>query len=362
MSPPKPKSSLLRITPYKGGSSKVAGLSDVVKLSSNESAIGPSPKAMEAFQSAAQKLHRYPDGGADALRTAIARHHGLDPARIVCGNGSDEILTLLVQAYAGPGDEVLYSRHGFLVYAIAAMAMGADPVAVEEENYATSVDALLAGVTARTKIVFVANPNNPTGSYLPRAEIKRLRDGLPPHVLLVLDAAYAEYVARNDYSAGAEWVDAHDNVVMTRTFSKIYGLAGLRVGWGYMPATVADALNRIRGPFNVNLAAQAAAIAALEDKEWVARARALNDEWLPKMTDGIRALGLKVLPSVGNFILIEFPEGAKNADAADAFLQSRGLILRQVKAYGLGNFLRLTIGQPQENERVLAALGDFMKA
>lgn len=359
---PQPKESLLRIAPYKGGESALPGVETVHKLSSNESPLGPSPEAVAAFQAAAKALHRYPDGAAKDLRTALARHYGLDETRILCGNGSDELLTLLVHAYCGSGDEVLYSRHGFLIYPIAAMACGAEPVIAEEENYATSVDSLLSKVTPRTKIVFLANPNNPTGSYLSASEVKRLHAGLRPDILLVIDAAYAEYVSRDDYTPGVELVEAHDNVVMTRTFSKIFGLAGLRVGWTYAPTGVVDAINRIRGPFNLNSPAQAAAIAALEDKVWTAAARAHNDEWLPKLERAITALGLKVLPSVGNFLLIHFPKGVKNAEAADQFLRARGLILRQVKAYHLPDYLRLTVGRADENKKVIAALDDFTKA
>ncbi|MGE0660362.1 MAG: histidinol-phosphate transaminase, partial [Reyranellaceae bacterium] len=265
MSTLKPRPGILDIAPYVGGKDSIPGFEKPTKLSSNEGALGPSPKAMEAYRKAAAELHRYPEGGSTDLRAAIGRHYGLDPARIVCGAGSDELLNLLVRAYLGPGEELLYSAHGFLMYAINAKGVGATPVAAPEKDLRGDVDAMLAKVTPRTRIVCVANPNNPTGSYLTREELKKLHDGLPANVLLVIDAAYAEYVSRNDYSAGLELVDAADNVVMTRTFSKIYGLGGLRLGWMYASETVTDTINRLRQPFNVNLAAQAAGIAALED-------------------------------------------------------------------------------------------------
>jgi histidinol-phosphate aminotransferase len=359
---PQPQSGILGITPYKGGESAVQGIADVRKLSSNESPLGPSPKAQAAFAALAKELHRYPDGASDALRTAIGRHHGLDPDRIVCGNGSDELIGLLTAAFAGPGDEVLYSRHGFLMYPIAAMAHGATPVVAAEKDLTADVDALLAKVTTKTKIVFLANPNNPTGTYLSTREVKRLRDGLPAHVLLVIDAAYAEYVTRNDYSAGAELVDSGDNTVMTRTFNKIYGLAALRIGWLYAPANITDIVNRTRGPFNVNAAAQAAAVAALADIAHIDAARTHNDIWLPKLIDGARTLGLGATQSVGNFVLIRFGAAPKDAAAADRFLRSRGLILRAMAAYGLGDSLRATIGTEEENTRLLAALKDFVAA
>jgi histidinol-phosphate aminotransferase len=359
---PQPQPGILGITPYKGGEGAVPGVADVRKLSSNESPLGPSPKAAAAYASLAKELHRYPDGASDALRQAIAKHHGLDPERIVCGNGSDELIGLITAAFAGPGDEVVYSQHGFLMYPIAAMAHGAKPVVAPEKNLTADVDALIAAVTPKTKIVFLANPNNPTGTYLPAAEVKRLRAGLPPHVLLVIDAAYAEYVTRNDYSAGVDLVDAGDNTVMTRTFSKIYGLAALRIGWMYAPTNIVDIINRTRGPFNVNAAAQVTAVAALADVAHIDAARTHNDIWLPKLTEGIRALGLEVAPSVGNFLLIRFGKAPKDAAAADAFLRGRGLVLRGMAAYGLADCLRLTIGTEEENVRFLAALKDFVQA
>ena len=262
---PAPRPGILDIAPYVAGEAKIVGIERPIRLASNESALGPSAKAIAAYRALADEIHRYPDGSADQLREALGRRHELDPMRIVCGAGSDEIITLLTRAYAGPGDEVLYSEHGFLMYAISARTVGAQPVAARERGLRADVDALLAKAGPRTKVLFLANPNNPTGSYLGKDEVARLHAGLPAGALLVIDAAYAEYVTRNDYDAGAEFVEANGNVVMTRTFSKIYGLAGLRLGWAYCPPAVADVLNRLRNPFNVSHVAQAAGVAALED-------------------------------------------------------------------------------------------------
>jgi histidinol-phosphate aminotransferase len=333
----------------------------VFKLSSNETPLGPSPKAVAAYRAVADHLQDYPDGASTVLREAIGRAFGLDPNRIVCGAGSDDLLNLLADAYLHDGDEAIYTTHGFLVYPIATLGSGAKPIVAPEKNHTADVDAILAKVTGRTKVVFLANPNNPTGTYVPFDEVKRLQKGLPPHVLLVLDAAYAEYVRRNDYEAGIELVATSENVVMCRTFSKIYGLAALRLGWMYGPAHVVDAINRIRGPFNVNSAAMAAGVAAIADTEHVETARVHNDKWLAWLTQEIRKLGLEVTPSIANFVLIHFPERkGKTAEDADAFLTKRGLILRRVKAYHLPNALRMTVGSEEANRLVVAALAEFL--
>mgnify|MGYP001071038767 CR=1 FL=1 len=359
---PAPRAGVLAIEAYVPGKSAAPAGVKLHKLSSNETPLGASPRAIAAFQAAANSLEFYPDGTASALREAIARRYGLDAARIVCGAGSDELLNLITHAYLGPSDEGLYSEHGFLVYKIAILAAGGTPVVAKEKNYTTDVDALLAKVSARTKLVFLANPNNPTGTYIPFEEVKRLHAGLPPHVLLVLDAAYAEYVRRNDYSAGIELVATSDNVVMTRTFSKIHGLANLRVGWAYMPANVADALNRIRGPFNMNGPAIAAGAAAIADQAHMDAAVAHNEHWRDWLSAEIGKLGLSVTPSVGNFILIHFPkEAGRTAREADAFLSARGLILRAVAGYGLPDALRMTVGSEEANRLVVQALRDFLK-
>ena len=355
-----PRPGILDIDPYVGGEAKISGVERPIRLASNESALGPSPKAIAAYRALAGEIHRYPDGGAEELRAALGRRHGLDPARIVCGAGSDELITLLLRCYAGPGDEVLYSRHGFLMYPINAMAVGAVPVAAPERALTSDVDALLARVTERTRIVFIANPNNPTGTYLGAEDIARLHAGLPPGVLLAIDAAYAEFVNRNDYQPGVALVDRAENVVMLRTFSKIYALGGVRLGWAYCPPGIVDALNRVRSPFNVSAPAQAAGVAAVEDVAAFDRARAHNDRWLPWFSDRLAALGIPLTPSVANFVLARFPdEPRKNADAAFAFLQSRGILTRKVGAYGLPQYLRITIGTGEEMRRVAAVLAEF---
>ncbi len=359
---PVPRPGVQAIEAYVPGKAQAGAGVKVHKLSANENPLGASPKALEAFRDAAA-LELYPDGSSTRLRAAIGAAYGLDPARIVCGTGSDELLMLTALAFAGPGDEVLYSQYGFLVYRIAALAAGATPVIAPETDLTSDVDALLAAVTDRTRVVFLANPNNPTGTYLPFDEIKRLQKGLPPHVLLALDAAYAEYVRRNDYEAGIELVATSPNVVMLRTFSKIHGLAALRVGWMYGPAEVIDAINRIRGAFNVSAPGIAAAVAAIEDTAHVERAVAHNEEWLPRLTEQLTALGLAVTPSVTNFLLVHFPQTpGKTAKDADAFLMERGLILRRVDSYGLPGALRLTIGTREANELLVAALAEFMGA
>ncbi|MFG1360329.1 histidinol-phosphate transaminase [Xanthobacter pseudotagetidis] len=358
---PEPRPGVLAIEAYVPGKSHAPGVEKVYKLSSNETPLGPSEKAVAAFVEAARKLQDYPDGTSHVLREAIAKAHGLDPARIICGAGSDEILSLVAHAYVGPGDEVVYSEHGFLVYKIATLAAGGTPVVAKERDLTADVDAMLACVSPRTKVVFLANPNNPTGTYLPFDEVKRLHAGLPPHVLLVLDAAYAEYVRRNDYETGLELALSADNVLMARTFSKIHGLAALRIGWAVGPAHVIDAMNRIRGPFNMNAPALLAGAAAIADAAHVEKAVAHNETWLPWLTAEIEKLGLRVTPSVANFVLIHFPkEAGRTAKEADAFLTKRGLVLRQVAAYGLPDSLRLTIGTEEANRLVVATLADFM--
>jgi histidinol-phosphate aminotransferase len=357
---PAPRPGILDIAPYIGGEAKIPGVPRPIRLASNESALGPSAKAVAAYRALAGEIHRYPDGSAEELRAALGRRHGLDPARIVCGAGSDELITLLLRCYAGPGDEVLHSRHGFLMYPISAMAVGATPVAAPERALTADVDALLARVTERTRIVFIANPNNPTGTYLGAEEMARLHAGLPSSVLLAIDAAYAEFVNRNDYQPGTALVDKAENVVMLRTFSKIYALAGLRLGWAYCPPAVADVLNRVRGPFNVTAAALAAGVAAVEDENALARARAHNDRWLPWFSDRLAKLGIPLTPSVANFVLARFPtEPHKDADAVFAFLQSRGILARKMGAYGLPQYLRITIGTGDEMRTVAAALAEF---
>jgi histidinol-phosphate aminotransferase len=358
---PKPRAGVLDIEPYVPGKSSAPGVAKIFKLSSNETPLGPSPHAIAAYQKVAAHLEDYPDGAATALREAIGRAFGLDPARIVCGAGSDDLLNLLARAYLADGDEAIHTTHGFLVYPIATRGTGAKPVVAPETNFTASVDAILAAVTKKTKIVFLANPNNPTGTYVTFDEVKRLHRSLPPQVLLVLDAAYAEYVRRNDYESGIELVATSDNVVMTRTFSKIHGLAALRLGWMFGPRHVVDAVNRIRGPFNVNTPAIAAGIAAIEDHAHQERAREHNERWLAWLTQEIERLGLTVTPSVANFLLIHFPDTKeRSAKDADAFLTARGLILRQVGGYKLPNALRMSVGSEEANRLVVAALKELL--
>jgi histidinol-phosphate aminotransferase len=356
---PQPRPSILGIDLYVPGKSGPK-TGKTFKLSSNESSIGASPKAVAAFAAAASDLALYPDGGASALREAIAKRHGLKAERIVCGAGSDELLQLLAHAYLAPGDEAIYSQFGFLVYPIAIATNGATAVVAPEQNHVADVGAILTLVSAKTKMVFLANPNNPTGTYLTAEKVKRLHQGLPQHVLLVLDAAYAEFVLANDYDAGVSLVEDHDNVVMTRTFSKIHGLAALRLGWAYCPPAIADVLNRIRGPFNVNLPAVKAGVAAIEDQRFITTAQAHNAKWLSWLAGEIKKLGLGVTSSVGNFLLVHFASADK-AQAADAFLMARGIIVRRVDAYGLPSALRVSVGTEEGNKAFIAALTEFMK-
>ena len=334
---PEPRPGVMDIAAYVPGKSSAHGVSKVYKLSSNENPLGASPAAIEAVRWAAEHLELYPDGSATKLREAIAEVHGLNPANILCSNGSDELLGLL--------------------------AAGGTPVVVKEKQERADVGAILAAVTDRTRLVFLANPNNPTGTYLPFGEVRRLHAGLPKGVILVIDAAYAEYVRRNDYESGIELVSSSENVVMTRTFSKIFGLAGIRIGWIYAPLHIVDALNRVRGPFNVNSAAIEAGAAAIRDRGHVERAVEHNAQWLPWLTDELTKLGLRVTPSVGNFVLLHFPEnGGHSAETADAWLSARGYILRRVAAYGFPNALRLTVGTEEANRGVVAALAEFLKS
>jgi len=359
---PQPRPGVLDIQAYVPGKSSAPGVAKVFKLSSNETPLGPSPKAIAAYKSAGDRLEEYPDGSASELREAIGRAFGLDPDRIVCGAGSDDLLHLLAYAYLVDGDEAIHTTHGFLIYPIVTLGAGARPIVAPETNYTADVDAILATVTKRTKLVFLANPNNPTGTYLSFDEIKRLHRGLPGDVLLVLDGAYAEYVRNNDYEAGIELVATSENVVMCRTFSKIHGLAALRLGWMFGPAHIVDAVNRIRGPFNVSDAAIAAGVAAMEDLEHQERSRQHNTRWLAWLTEEIGKLGLKVTPSVANFVLIHFPQAkGRTAADADAFLTARGLILRQTTAYRLPNALRLSVGTEEANRLVVGALKEFLE-
>ena len=355
-----PRPGILEVAPYVGGEAAIPGRNLVIRLASNENPLGPSPRAIAAYATLGKQIHRYPDGSALALREAIAGAEDLDPARIVCGAGSDELIALLVRGYAGPGDEVLVSEHGFLMYSISARTAGAQPIAAPERDLTADVDALLERVSNRTRLVFLANPNNPTGSYLTEIELRRLRDGLPESVLLVVDAAYTEYATQNDYCSGMNLVAEFENVVVTRTFSKIHGLAALRLGWAYCPPTVADVLNRLRGPFNVSQAAQAAGVAAIKDRQHVERSRAHNARWLAWAAERIAALGFDPRPSSGNFLLVRFGEQpGHSAEAALADLKKHGILVRAMGGYGLPDSLRITIGTESETRAVVQALEGF---
>lgn len=356
-----PKKGIMDISPYVAGKNSASNgpvknaLGRIIKLSSNESAYGPSDKAVAAYNAEVAKLHRYPDSAHTKLREAIAAAYNVDAARIVCGAGSDELIGLLIHAYAGDGDEILMSRHGFLMYKIYAQGFGASVVMAPEKNLTTDVDAVLSAVTAATRMVFIANPNNPTGTYIPRSELKRLRAGLPAGVLLVIDGAYSEYVQDANYSDGLELVNDAENTVVLRTFSKIYGLPSLRIGWGYFPAHIAGVLHRIRGPFNVSSPALAAGAAAMADKEHIARSLAHNREGLAFLAKELNALGYGVVPSVGNFLLIK----CKDSAALNVHLLDCSIIVRDVVAYGLPEYLRITVGTTEENQALIAALKAF---
>lgn len=352
----RPQPGIMDIALYQGGKSDVAGVSNVVKLSSNENPFGPSDKAKDAFAKSVHQLHRYPSTDHASLRGAIAEVHGLDADRIICGVGSDEIIHFLCQAYAGPGDEVLYTEHGFLMYKISAMAAGATPIEVPERERVTDVDALLAACTERTKLVFIANPNNPTGTMISAGEVARLARGLPPQAILVLDGAYAEYV--EGFDAGLSLIEAMQNVVMTRTFSKIYGLGGLRIGWGYGPRDIIDVLNRIRGPFNLSNTQLETAEAAVRDQEFVTRCRAENARMRHWLAEALAAVGVPSDTSMANFVLARFASEAEAA-ACDEYLQAQGLIVRRVSGYKLPNCLRITVGDEPSCRRVAHAIGQF---
>ena len=355
---PSPRLEILNIHPYVAGESSIAGANRTIKLSSNEGAFGVPPGAQKAIQAAITESFRYPDGGCEALRAALGKRWGLDPQRIVCGAGSDDLLYQLCHSYGGPGRDIVMSAHGFTIYEIAGVYAGSKVIKVPERDLCTDLDAMLAAVTPSTRLVFIANPNNPTGSMVSAADLARFRSRLPEHVLLVIDAAYAEYVDRDDYDAGADLVDASGNTVMTRTFSKMFGLGGLRIGWCYAPVAVVDVLNRVRGTFNVSVLGQAAATAALDEPGWMEACKAHNTQYRAMLTDGLRAAGIKVWPSVGNFVLADFGTVEK-ANAADAFLRARGIIVRKVGAYGLSHCLRITIGTAEECGLLVEGLTAF---
>ena len=362
MTGPEPRPWIKELDVYVGGKSHTDGIEKTVKLSSNESALGPSPMAQQAYLDEVSRLHRYPDAIYHDLREALAEKHKIETWQIVCGIGSDEILKLACRAYLAPGDEVIFSRHSFMMYPIAATTFGGVPVEVEDTDYTSNVDNILAAITERTRIIFIANPNNPTGTYLARDEVERLWQNIPDHILLILDAAYAEFVDKADFEAGIELVRKSKNVLMTRTFSKLYGLAALRLGWGYACPEIAATLDRIRDPFNVPSATQKAGTAAVRDSKFEAKAQTHNNTELAYLRKELLALGLDPVPSVANFILIRFPgQGGKTAEAANIFLLKKGIILRWLPGQGLGDCLRLTVGTEQENQQVIHLLKEFLE-
>ena len=362
MTGPTPKPWIMGIAPYIPGRSTTDDGRKVAKLSSNENPLGTSPAARAAFASAANRLERYPDASAAELRETLAAKHGLDPTRIIYGNGSDEVLHLAAGAFAGPGDEVIFVRYGFAVYEIAARRVGATPVVAPDNDYATDVDAILACVTDKTRIVYIANPNNPTGTYATKGEIARLHAGLPKHVLLVLDHAYAEYIEGDAEDGGMALAETEPNVLVTRTFSKMYGLAAERIGWGYASPAIIEAMHRIRLPFSITIAGTAAAVAALGDTAFVEHTREHNARWRAWFADEIGKLGnagLRAVPSQANFVLVLF-DGALTAENAYKGLMDKGYIVRWLPGQGLANGLRITIGTEEETRGVATALRELV--
>ncbi|MAC12309.1 MAG: histidinol-phosphate transaminase [Sphingorhabdus sp.] len=361
---PTPKPWIDAIHAYVPGKSKAEGGKPLIKLSANENPLGTSQAAIDALEQLGGSRNLYPDPDSRALREAIAAVEALDIDHIICGTGSGELLGLAAQAYAGPGDEVLYMRYGFSLYEIVARRCGAEPVEAPDRDYATDIDALLAAVTERTRVVFLANPNNPTGTLSTKAEVSRLHEALPPSVLLVLDHAYAEYLGGDEEDGGLELSRRATNVLVTRTFSKIFGLAGERVGWATGHPDIISALNRIRGPFNTTSAAQAMAAAAMRDAQFVEEARAHNRKWRAWLSEELAALsnhGLRVVPSHANFVLVLF-EGERDAAGAQQALADAGYAVRHLPGQGLPHALRITIGTEEDNHAVVRAMRAYLSA
>jgi len=345
---------------YKPGKSKVNNDKKVIKLSSNENALKTSPKVVTAYKNHFQQLHRYPDGSCTELRKAIGKKFNIDPEKLVCGAGSDEIISFITQAFAAPNDEILYSEYGFLMYPISAKRVGAVPVMAKEVNLKANIENIISKITNKTKIIFIANPNNPTGSYLNKKELEKLITSVPKNILIVLDMAYGEFADVKDYPDGIEMVNKYENVVMLRTFSKIYGLSSLRLGWSYSSLYIADMLNRVRGPFNINDPAQYVGVIAINDDEFVKKSKDHNSKWLKIIIDRLNKIGLKTYPTIANFVLIDFLTPAK-CQKINQFLLDNGVILREMSAYNLPNCLRMNVGTEEENNIVLELLSKFAK-
>lgn len=355
---PAPKPGILDIAPYVGGKSRIEGVTTPMKLSSNENALGAGERARAAYEASIANIHLYPDGRATKLRDAVAGHHELEPDRLIFGNGSDEVFALLNQTYLIPGDNIVSGEYGFLAYRISALANQASVRSAPEPDFKATPEALLAEVDERTRIVYVSSPSNPTGSYNTVEEIRRLHDGLSPEVLLVVDEAYAEFVAEPDWETSFPLARDATNIVVTRTFSKIHGLGGLRIGFGYAPLKVAEAVDRIRLPFNVSVPGIEAAVAALGDEAHQQASRQLVESWRPRLTQAIKGFGFDVFPSAGNFVLVRFRDPV-HAAAANDHLNTRGIIVRPVGGYGLPDCLRITVGTEDQNRAVIDALSEF---
>ncbi|MDC0074529.1 histidinol-phosphate transaminase [Alphaproteobacteria bacterium] len=358
MSDIKPKKGILDIVPYKGGNHNVKNINDYINLASNESSLGPSSIAIEAYKAAVNNLYQYPDGSNFNLRESISKRYSLNVDQIVCGAGSDDLIDNLIRSFAGASDEVLYSQYGFLMYPIICKSVGANPVFVKESNFRLDVESLLSGITKKTKVIIFANPNNPTGSYITDIELNYLCKEVPKNILIVIDAAYAEYVIEEDYTSGIKLVEKFDNLVMTRTFSKLYGLAALRIGWMYSSIKLANIINNIRLPFNVNLAAQAAGSEAILDLDHEKKVRDLNLDCLELLVKGLNSLDYEVLPSVANFVLVNFCNN-QNAESAAMYLKNEKILVRTLKNYGLPEYIRISVGTKQQVSRLLDSLSNF---
>ncbi|MDA7705698.1 histidinol-phosphate transaminase [Rickettsiales bacterium] len=350
----KAKPYIEKIKPYIAGKSKVAS-KKVIKLSSNENSLGSSKKAIESYQNASNELFRYPDGPSFELKKAIANKYNIEEEKITCGAGSDEIISLLIEAFAGVGDEIIQSEYGFLMYEISATKFGAKTLKAKDQNLKTDIDDIINLISDKTKIIFIANPNNPTGSYITKGELDKLIANIPKNIIIAMDLAYCEYIDKENYPDITQYVKKYDNVIMMRTFSKIHGLAALRLGWCYSSQYIADSLNKVRGPFNVSMAAQKAGIAAINDDEFIKKSKKHNQEQLKFVQNSLNQLGVKFYDSFANFILIDFGS-AEKCQKINQYLLDNGMIIRDMKSYNLPNCLRMTIGTEYENKEFINLL------